>query len=470
MPRGRDRQAGAEQGVETRCPPGREEAASVGLKPHDLSEELGRKLRRGLLPAVAGLRRGDEPRDQPVRLLLPVQSIERPGAAIPPEEVPEELRPLPHLRGGKGHQHVALLLQPSLGLLHCASRCGAGREGTVALEEADPQRLLGGELGLVEGRRWHVRVPVRRMPERVPGIQEHPTNQDQVVRGARHGPGAGEDSDLPWRLLQREALGGDPAIRGLEPKDPAVGARDPDRAADVRAEPQGRPPRCDQRPLAAARRAWGAREVPGVQGPAVDVVLRLPATHEERGDVAAHERDRAGLPENLHEEPVLGQGSALARHDPDGAVEALLVEAVFQRDRQPLERPPVHRPSAGGLAPDIGGLGRRQRLLEALFRRGVQLLPLRPCAADVDAGDLRRGEFALLHLLEQRCGVEREDARRLRGSHRLQIRRERLGKARGACDRGRGVGLRHAGFRDLCAIQSRAAAQSNAPVCLELEP
>ena len=183
----------------------------------------------------------------------------------------------------------------------------------MGLEEIEERRGRGGVFGGATGRRGEDRLRDRAGADQGRLRLERTDEPEPHARGddpARH-----EEQMKPRGLV----LGGAEAARGARPRR-ARGAPRGRRAAP-RPRAPGRRARApiaapEQRPPLRAARP--VRDVPGRGGVAAGVQLGEPLRRAQRGD-DERERERAGLPERLLDEPVepaRGRGSARAARPP----------------------------------------------------------------------------------------------------------------------------------------------------------
>eukprot|EP00754_Rhynchopus_humris_P028710 Rhum_TRINITY_DN15175_c3_g2::Rhum_TRINITY_DN15175_c3_g2_i2::g.141399::m.141399 len=224
-------------------------------------------------------------------------------------------------------------------LLHRACHRPVHREEAVVADHAVRQLLA-------PGRRRRT-VPLQVGHEVV--LDAHAGAPDvhhlrHVVHRLRHRARGGQHAVLPVEPPVVVLLGGGhpplrhPRRRRLETRHAAVQRGDPYAAADVRPDAHRRRARPDERTLPAAGPAAGAVCGVRVARRAPDVVGGL-GHHQALRHVAAHERDRAGVHEQRHQQRALGLGLERARREPARRVEPAHVHLVLHRQRHAVQGP-----------------------------------------------------------------------------------------------------------------------------------
>ena len=213
-----------------------------------------------------------------------------------------------------------------------------------------------------------------------------PADRVQIGGALAHRVGHGEEGRAAVPVVGI-GIERDPAARGLEPDQPAVGGRHPRRAGAVARIDEGHHAGRQRRRRAAAGAARRALQVPGVAGAAEERGLGREAP-AELGRVAAAEQHEPRLldpPRVGHvggADEVLEVGAAVDQRD------ALPERAeVLEQEGHALERAIGQRRVGGGLPAIV-----EERDGDRVQRR-VQRLD----AADRRLGELARAHFARLH-------------------------------------------------------------------------
>ncbi len=182
------------------------------------------------------------------------------------------------------------------------------------------------------------------------------------------------------------------------PVDAAEGGGHPDRAADVGADLERAEPGRDRGRATAAAAARGAPEVPGIAGPPVDRVGRLPVREHGR-HVGLAEEHRAGGPGAGGDRRVVLRDEGLPVRHPAGRVETGDVDRLLEGHRQP-EQGRALPAAAGVLGPDrlLPGAG------EVAHDHRVQRAVVALDAADVELGQLRGADRAVTKRGQERGG------------------------------------------------------------------
>ena len=290
---------------------------------------------------------------------------------------------------GRGHPRVgapeALPVQRQRTFLHLMAEALAKRRGIAhRLHHVGVQGPpVGRGGGDADAERAGVRADLLQIGglrhRGVVDIASHPAaDRIQIGGGLAHRVGDGEEGRAAVPVVG-VGVERDPAARGLQPDQPAVGGRHPGRARAVARVDEGHHSRCQRRGGAAAGAARRPLKVPGVVGAAEEGGLRRQAP-AELGRVAAAEQHEAGLldaPRVGHvggADEVLEVAAAVDKRD------ALPQRAeVLEQEGHALERAVGQRGVGCGLAAIV-----EERDRDRVQRRIKRL----------DAADRLLGEFA----------------------------------------------------------------------------
>ena len=227
---------------------------------------------------------------------------------------------------------------------------------------------------------------------------------DRLEHDRDVGYAAGHGTDVVQRFSQRQhPVAAHPAPRGFQANDPARGGGEPDRPPSVAAQRAETEPgrHCNAR--AAGRHARRDIGPPRVHR---DVEVRVVARHRAFGEVELSQQNSARRLQPRHHRrveggDVIGEGPGAAhRADSPGVAE------VFDRDRRPVQRPPVA--ALGDLA--LGGLGRGHRPVRHHGRVALQA-----AVQHFDAGELLGGH------LHRRYRLRLDEAREVANGQIAQI-------------------------------------------------
>ena len=187
-----------------------------------------------------------------------------------------------------------------------------------------------------------------------------------LAHGARH------RSDLiERRSVRDEAVARDAPVRGLHADDAAERRRLPDGAAGVRSERHRHRAGRHERRGAAARAAWRAGLVPGVEhGAKGGVLVRRP--HRELVAVGLGDDHRASRVESLHDGRVVRRDEAIEDARAGGGARAARADVVLDRHRHAGQR----EPRAFVVGERVHGRGALTRTLRGDGQDGVE--PRRP--------------------------------------------------------------------------------------------
>ena len=262
-----------------------------------------------------------------------------------------------------------------LGHLHLAAETAEARRD--ALERGGHLGVDGHPVERREHRDAEAREPIaacrrnRDLPRDVLadlGARRHVERQLEVLGGARHRAlHAHHDRGVRHRRHRELSAPRHRRLARAVTVDAAEGGRHADRAADVAPEFQGREPGRERGRAAPGRAAGRAAEIPGIVGPPVHRIVRLPVG-KHLGHVRLRHDDGARALLARRDRRVVLRPKVLPREHAGGGAQPADVDGFLQGHRQAEQRSVL-----AARASRVGGLGVAARPLEVGLDDRVQL-------------------------------------------------------------------------------------------------